>query len=184
MFKIEIWKTLKFKGEKSIYKISSEGRIKNKINKKILRTQIDKNGYERVRLIHNGHKYSKSVHRLVAKTFIENPYNFKEVNHKDGIKLHNFVENLEWTTRSDNMKHAYKTGLHIIKVGEDHHNSKYTEAQIIKACELIEKGYSNKYVSKNTGINYTIISKIRNGEAWKHISSQFCNIKPLKHKTN
>lgn len=70
-----------------------------------------KNGYVYVYLCNNGVYKNVRLHKLVAKTFIPNPNNLPQVNHKDGNKLNNHVKNLEWCTASENIKHAYKLGL-------------------------------------------------------------------------
>ena len=69
------------------------------------------NGYRFVCLRKDGVNRNCSIHRLVAEAFIPNPLNLTDVNHKDGNKQNNSVENLEWCTRSDNLKHAVKIGL-------------------------------------------------------------------------
>lgn len=105
----EIWKDMKnFKG---FYKISNEGQIKNKKNK-ILKTSINHNGYIVVYLYKDGKKYAKKVHRLVAETFITKIEGKNQVNHIDGNKRNNNVNNLEWCTQSENIKHAYKNNLY------------------------------------------------------------------------
>jgi hypothetical protein len=75
-------------------------------------TQVkNKKGYMCVNLINKGKKYNKRVHRLVAKAFILNYNNLKQVNHKDGDKTNNHIDNLEWCTNQYNTKHAYDKGL-------------------------------------------------------------------------
>ena len=92
------------------YGVSRDGRIINSRNhEKALRNSRD--GYMVVNLYHNGIESKKRVHRLVAETYIPNPDNKPDVNHKDGNKHNNSVGNLEWVTKSENMIHAYQTGL-------------------------------------------------------------------------
>lgn len=74
---------------------------------KELKPVLDQKGYTRVFLCNNGKVFSKRVHRLVASAFIPNPKNKPQINHKNGNKEDNSVENLEWVTNSENQKHKY-----------------------------------------------------------------------------
>ncbi len=93
------------------YSINKNGEIYSNFKNKFLKPRVYQ-GYAQVAL-YNENKESKEfkVHRLVAKTFILNPLSLPCVNHKDGNKLNNNVENLEWVTNSENDIHAFKTGL-------------------------------------------------------------------------
>lgn len=116
----EIWKDVT--GYEGIYQVSNFGKIrsldrkiKNKygyrmINWKIIKPFSWGSGYLYVNLQKEQSRISKSIHRLVAESFVENKENKPEVNHKDGNKKNNRAENLEWVTSSENEKHAYKNG--------------------------------------------------------------------------
>lgn len=93
------------------YIIYDNGDLYNKITGKMLKGSIRLNGYKQYRLSKNGEKQNFYAHRLVAEAFIPNPENLPIVNHIDGNKLNNNVTNLEWTSYSDNSKHAYENNL-------------------------------------------------------------------------
>lgn len=106
--KKESWKIVK---ENTNYKISNQGRFKNVKNNIIIKTSITNANYETVGFKFNGENKRKLIHRLVATAFIPNPYNKPQVNHIDGNKLNNSVDNLEWVTGSENTKHSYDIGF-------------------------------------------------------------------------
>lgn len=89
------------------YDVSDSGTVKRKDNGKILRKHINDSGYEVVCLWLAGKDKHYRVHRLVAEAFIPNTGNKPQVNHKDGNKLNNNVNNLEWATNSENIQHRY-----------------------------------------------------------------------------
>ena len=98
-------------GYEDYYLASEDGEIYSKRYNKFLKPAITKDGYAQVSLVgENGKQYSYKVHRLVAKTFIDNPNNLPEVNHKDYDRLNNFVSNLEWCNHYDNIKHSRDAG--------------------------------------------------------------------------
>lgn len=93
------------------YQVSNIGNVKNIKKNEYKLPGYDDHGYLKVDLYNNAKRSSKKVHRLVAQAFIPNEENKPEVNHIDGNKTNNKVTNLEWCSKSENMQHAYATGL-------------------------------------------------------------------------
>lgn len=107
---MEKWKEVEGTNGKIL--ISSNGRVKSLLrDERILKTQPDAKGYQRVSVTINRVKSTYKVHRLVAKAFVDNPDNKPQVNHIDGDKTNNAYWNLEWTTNKENAHHAIQTGL-------------------------------------------------------------------------
>ena len=168
----EIWKQVK--GYEGIYEISSIGRLK-----RLSKTYTDKNGvtyskkesitigqktkqgYLRTGLTKNGVRTKYLVHRLVAESFIPNPENKKQVNHKNGIKDDNRLDNLEWCTNSENIKHAYdKLGFNPKKL--------LTDDQV-RYIRLNYKKGNGAELAKIFNINPSTISHIVTGKTYKNI---------------
>ena len=188
------WRPIFINGEISRYIISDTGYVLsyNNIFKlpKILKGHITDNGYRIYCLLdENKNEHWFLNHRLVALYFINIPENllkynidFLEVNHKDGNKLNNDVNNLEWVTPSENLYHAYKNDLK--QNCEDHYHSKYKNSDIEKVCELLEKDELSKIeISKITGVDDSTISMILSGKQWKNISKNYDFTKRKKKHT-
>lgn len=183
---MEIWKDIQ--GYEKLYQISNLGRVKSlpkkadmpyggiRISKeKILKPYLSGRNYFTVTLCKNKNKIKKYNHRLVAETFIPNPKNKPEVNHKDGIKSHYYESNLEWVTSKENNKHALENKLRIPigMKGINHPKCKLTESQvyrikwIAKYCHP-QKGFWKK-LAKSLNINPRTITAITSNVNWKFI---------------
>lgn len=105
-----MWKKFIFEGQETDYSVSTEGEVRKDTIDYIL-SQSSQQDYRHVTLLIDGKQKRMRVHRMVALTFIPNPDNKPYVNHKNGNRSDNRVDNLEWVTPSENIQHAVKTGL-------------------------------------------------------------------------
>lgn len=169
---MEIWKDVR--GFEGYYQVSNKGVVKSLQRKKtnqfykssIKKLQIDRFGYCICGLYCHSKKKSKRVHRMVAEAFIPNPENKPHVNHINGIKDDNRVENLEWCTPSENAIHAFSIGLRF--AGN-------------KQIEMIRERSSKKVLDVSTGIVYNSIT-----EASIELNISYDSLKNnlTKNKTN
>ena len=148
-------KWAEIKGYEKKYAISTHGNIislnyeGNTNEARPMKLSLRKDGYLQVRLSKDKKEKSYLVHRLVAETFIENPNAYQVVNHINGIKTDNNVENLEWCTQSKNMLHAYANNLHKKFIGKENWNSKKV-LQFDRNNNFIRKFNSIKEATKET----------------------------------
>jgi len=135
---------------------------------KILKPSINPGGYKIIGLSMNSEYSYHSVHSLVAKTFI-GPYpECKEINHIDGDKTNNNVENLEYVTKSENQLHALKMGLSIPLRGESHNMAKLTKEDILEILRLLKNGDLFQWeIADMYGVCQSTISLINTGETWQ-----------------
>jgi hypothetical protein len=139
------------------YLVRTDGVIVSVKTGNPLKSQTVTGGYQYVKLGRKG-QY-KGVHRLVAETWIPNPTNLLEVNHKDANKLNNCVENLEWMTRSQNAIHAVQKGLM---------NQKLNVEQIQVIRQRLDSGVMQVTLSKEYGVTKSMIHYIAKGKSWGH----------------
>ena len=144
--------------------VSNFGEVKS--HGKIIKGEITSGGYCRVHISHKGVQYKFLVHRLVAEAFILNPKHLPEVNHIDGNKQNNSVDNLEWCTRSQNTSHAFKTGLRNYNGCKNPH-SKLTQSDIETIRRIYVRGKhceNNSYgLAKRYNVSPKTIQNVVNG---------------------
>lgn len=192
--KEELWKPIK---NYPNYQVSNLGRVKSKeryvntvyeakrkIKERILKLILNNKGYYVVYLYNEkGKSTPKSVHRLVASTFLENINNYPVINHIDGNKLNNRLENLEWCTQSHNIKESYRLGLekpqltNLGKFGKANKIAKKIKQIDLKTNEIINYFYGTLEAERTTGINFRNIHKcLKNerksagGYKWRYVN--------------
>jgi len=165
----EVWKPIA--GYEGLYEVSNFGNVKSlsyhrtKVER-ILRLSTAA-GYPLIHLYKCGKSTAIKIHRLVATAFIPNPDSKPTVNHINGIKTDNRVQNLEWATYSENLKEAHRLGLANSK-GERHSQSKLTSFEIIE-IRTMGKSKTIYELGVQFGVSYQHISKIIRRETWRHI---------------
>ena len=161
------------KGYEGLYEVSSFGRVrslrrKDRLNRqittKILYIKKHRDGYLQVSLSKDGKYNYLYIHRLVGKHFISNPQNKKFINHKDGNKKNNFVGNLEWCTKSENMIHAT-----ILVPNYAERRSKLTSIQVREIRRMLAMGKSQAEIGRHFGVGQTTISRIKHKKRWSHL---------------
>jgi len=181
----EIWEPII--GYEGIYEISSYGRMKcvytHDIRRQKRKMFIKKTGQAKPRnkkdkredmyviayLHKNGNNKSCGIHRLVAINFIPNSENKPEVNHKNGVKWDNRVDNLEWVTSPENIKHAVENGLTNSPYGEDSGMAVLSNSQVI---DIFNSKQSVSYLSNKYNVHDTTVRYIKNGTNWSNITGK------------
>lgn len=157
------------------YQVSNLGRVRGlnrsvkhyfggpkKVKQKIMRTYKNK-GYINVALNKDGKQKHFSIHRLIALHFISNEHNKPHINHINGIKHDNRIENLEWCTRSENLKHAVKSGLY------KRPNVKLRDKEVRKIRRLHKEGLSQLSIANKYNVDPSTISDVVNYKTHKGV---------------
>lgn len=163
----EIWKSIEH--YEDAYEISNHGHVRRTDGVELSIQGPPSRRYCAIQLWKNGVFVTRAIHRLVALAFIPNPEDKPEVNHKDGVKSNNCADNLEWMTRSEQMKHAFATGLHSV-TGERNPAAILQEKDIPIICEMYESGdYTQTAIAERFGVSKDEIYRIVTNQHWKHI---------------
>lgn len=173
----EEWRSIA--GYEGLYEVSSLGRVRS-LGRKIIRSNgfpqtfhpaikhpaKEGYGYLQAKLTDaNGEGRLIKVHRLVATAFLPNPDGLETVNHKDFNKENNSVENLEWSSRKQNMQHAAKYGR-MCGFGNEKYGSKVTPEDAISIRLMVRSGQTAKSVAMLYGLSSSYVSAIGRGERW------------------
>lgn len=174
----EIWKDII--GYEGHYQISNQGRVKalgrkgsgccviDRI-KKVTKSK-DKTHYDSFGLCVGNKSKCFMLHRVLAIHFIPNPENKKEVNHIDGNKSNNSLENLEWVTASENIYHGLKLGIMNTANGLTKSNVRFSKQDVIEIKKRIKNGDLGAHIANDYGVNKVLIYNIKSGKTWKYIT--------------
>ncbi len=160
----EQWKTI----DGWPYEASSMGRVRNSRTGYILKPCDDKYGYFLVTLCDSGNQVTRTVHRLVSRTFLGGKPDGYVVNHMDGRKHNNGADNLEYVTPAENERHAVDMGLKAR--GERNNKAKLTEDDVRSIRDLYKGGLTQVELGKMYGMSHRGIGHVVNRKNWKHVA--------------
>lgn len=153
-------------GYEDLFSITEDGKLWSKRTKRFLKQNISKTGYWQVSTKIGGRGGTNKcfkIHRLVCEAYHKNPEDKPFVNHKDGNKLNNLVSNLEWCTQSENMIHAYETGLASMDKGVLSVNSSLTQEQVDYIRRVYiprDKVFGCRALANKFGVCHFVISVV------------------------
>lgn len=147
------------------WEIYDSGEIKNKKTGKVLKYRLRRDGYVDVKLSYKRYL----VHRLLAIAFLENPNNYAQVNHINGIRNDFRLSNLEWCSQEKNMQHAITTGLFPDRKGSKNGRSTVGESEVYLIKQKLKSNESVSAIAKEIGCTIYVIYSIKRGITWKHV---------------
>lgn len=154
-------------GWEGLYMINKNGDIFSVRNNRKLTPDYINKRYKQIVFSKNNKTKRYLIHRLVMLTFV-GPSNLT-VNHKNGIKSDNRLENLEYVTQKENIAHSHKKGLANIAKGEKSGKAKLTEKEVIEIKKYILSGNIHREIAEKYGVTRGAITDIARGKNWKHI---------------
>lgn len=179
IFTEEIWKDLIYQGVNygERFKISNTGKIKNKKTDNILKLNVGKTGYYQVNVSLGNRKSKKlfKLHKALAETFIPNPDSLPFVNHIDGNKLNNSLDNLEWCTHRYNVIHAFEHNLIDVSKFRGYNNAyaKFSEEDVryIRNNYIPrDKEFGARALARKFNVGYSTVWHIIHNRSYKNVS--------------
>jgi hypothetical protein len=168
----EAWREIAYPFD--CYEVSDQGRVRRRTNApgtyagRLMTQSLSREGYPQVCMCpHSSRSVWQMVHRLVAKTFIGPRPNNKEVNHRDGVKSHNYVSNLEYVTTQENNAHAARLGLKAR--GSNASRAKLNEQQVLEIRMLLDQGWHKATLATAYTVTISAIHHIKMRYNWRHI---------------
>ena len=174
---MELWKPVV--GYEGVYEVSSKGRVRSvdrvlidrngrekNFRGQIIATHLNKYGYPICTLWRCGKGKTSTIHRLVAISFLENENDKPQVNHIDGNKENNSIDNLEWVTNSENDIHAFEIGLRTTRRGVDCNFTKLTDEIVLSIRDMKKKGATQRHIAQTFNISEGNVSQIVNRKRW------------------
>lgn len=150
------------------YGVTIDGQVYSHLRKRFL-AQSSIRGYLCAHLSKDGVGKCLYIHRLVAEAYIPNKYGKREVNHIDGNKHNNHINNLEWATRSENMQHAFDNGLKTALRGSKCGTAKLTEISVAQIRNKRTQGKTLQQLAHEFGVSIAAIGYVINRQTWTHV---------------
>lgn len=174
---MEIWKRIE--NYEGLYEVSNTGKVRD-FKGNIKPMYKNNKGYYCLSLYYKGKTYHPTIHRLVAKAFIQNPYNYNQVNHIDCNKDNNNINNLEWC----NQRYNYNEGMKTFQYSknENHYFAKLRNSDIPIIYELYKLGFTRVTVSRIFSINPSSLEAIEKGISYRELGYDFKELKLTKYK--
>jgi len=168
LFDIENWKDIE--GYDGVYQVSNLGKVRSVRGDKVrmIRGTLDRGGYRFVFIKHKGLSKNHKVHRLVASAFIPNNLNKPQVNHIDSDRSNNDINNLEWCTAKENMRHASRKGNEVWRQG---FRRVLKKNDVIKIIMLLKLGVAGEELARMFKTTPQNISMIRSKKRWKSLQT-------------
>ena len=163
-------KITSFKG----YEVWSDGSIRNKNSDSFKKPYYNPKGYTRSQFYYEGKSHGWLWHRFIAEAFLGPCPEGYEVNHKNGIRDDNRIENLEYLTKSQNNQLSYDSGRRNVS-GVKNANCKTSEGQVRRVCEILESGdwRTTVEIAERTGVSKHTVRAIKAKRQWTHISRDY-----------